>query len=115
MDQSRLSSPDEEFTGRLRSRMPMNVLFTFSADQLEALRSAFGSRFQNRHCVDVRSRVFLPWSRYYVVVQIGRDRRSDPRRSKGAGRLRTLIDSLGLGLVVFGGVAGMVWLAIRLL
>lgn len=115
MRESRLYSPDEEFTGRLRSRMPMNVLFTFSAEQLEALRTAFGSRFQNRHCVDVRGRVFLPWSRYYVVLQVGRDRRSDPGRTEGEHRLRTWTDSLTIGLLLSGSVAGMAWLATQFL
>ncbi len=115
MIRSRLDSPDEEFTGRLRSRMPMNVLFTFTADQLQALRSAFGSRFQSRHSVDMRARVFLPWSRYYVVLQVGRDRRADPRRTRAESRVRTLTDSLSCGLLLLGGVACVTWLAMQAL
>lgn len=112
---SRLYSPEEEFTGRLRSRMPMNVLFTFTADQLQALRSAFGSRFQSRHSVDMRGSLFLPWSRYYVVLQVGRDRREDPRRTCAKSRFRTLIDSISFGLLLAGGLAGVAWLAMKAL
>lgn len=110
MVDSRLYCPEEEFTGRLRSRLPMNVLFTFSADQLQALRTAFGTRFERRHSLDVRWRVRLPWQRYYVVVQFGRDKRVDPRRSRSQG---SVVQSLGFILTLGAVLAGLGWLAMQ--
>ena len=115
MVESRLYCPEEEFTGRLRSRLPMNVLFTFTAEQLQALRRAFGTRYERRHSVDMRWRLHLPWRRYYVVLQIGRDKRVDPRRSRGSAHLRMVIDSLGIGLTVAAGLAGLGWLLMQAL
>lgn len=107
--------PEEEFTGRLRSRMPMNVLFTFTADQLHALRTAFGARFERRHSVDMRGRLYLPWRRYYFVVQFGRDARVDPRRVRRGAGFRMLRDSLCVGLVLAAGVAALGWLVMQAL
>ena len=115
MVESRLYCPEEEFTGRLRSRLPMNVLFTFTAEQLQALRAGFGTRFERQHSVDMRGRLHLPWRRYYFVVQVGRDKRVDPRRSHAGVRVRTVIDSLGIGLAVAAGLTGLVWLLVQAL
>ena len=101
MPVSRLYCPPEDFILRLRQRMPMNVGFTFSDEQLEALRRAFGDRFEGRHAVDMRGRIYQPWSRYYIVFQAGRDRRKDPRR--GAARAtRTAVDSFVCGILLSG-------------
>ena len=106
MSGSRLYCHPEEFTLRLRQRMPMNVGFTFSAEQLEALRAAFGDRFDTVHAVDMRGRLHLPWSRYYLVFQVGRDRRDDLRYNATIRASRTMLDStlclaslLGLGML----------------
>lgn len=104
---------DEDFTWRLRSRLPMNVWFSFSGEQLEALRHAFGARFQRRHSVDMRGRLHLPWSRYYVVFQLGRDKRADPSRGR-AGRVRTIAHSTMLVLLVLVGLVGLTWLAMHI-
>jgi hypothetical protein len=115
MAASRLHYPPEEFTVRLRQRIPMNVCFTFTSEQLDALRRVFGDRFDGRHTVDMRGRLYLPWSRYYVVLQAGRDRRTDVRRI-GASQLgRIAIDSVLCGLSVTGLAAGAIWLAMTLL
>lgn len=115
MADSRLYCPEEEFTGRLRSRLPMNVLFTFTAEQLQALRRAFGTRFERQHSVDVRWRLYLPWRRYYFVVQIGHDKRADPRRLHGGVHRRVVVDSLGVGLTVAAGLTGLAWLVMQAL
>jgi len=106
MAQSRFRYPEEEFTWRLRARMPMNVGFTFTQDQLSALRQAFGHRFQKRHSVDFRGRIRLPWTHYYVVFQFGRDRRTDLRRSPSAHRW---LDGAIYGVALCGLVAGLAW------
>jgi hypothetical protein len=106
MAQSRLHYPEEEFTWRLRARMPMNVGFTFTQDQLQALRTAFGHRFQKRHAVDLRGRIRLPRTRYYVVFQCGRDRRTDLRRSPSAHRW---LDGAIYGAALCSLFAGLAW------
>lgn len=93
----------------------MNVCFTFTSDQLEALRRAFGDRFDGEHAVDMRGRLHLPWSRYYLVLQAGRDRRTDFRRSAASRVTRTVIDCLLCGTAIAGLAAGVAWLAINLL
>jgi hypothetical protein len=112
MTTSRLYCPPQEFTFRLRQRMPMNVGFTFTEDQLEALRDAFGDRFDRRHAVDVRGRLHLPWSRYYLVFQIGKDRRTDARKELVSRKARTVLDSAICGLCI-GGIGSALLLAAR--
>lgn len=115
MTTSRLYCPPEEFTFRLRQRMPMNVGFTFTHEQLEALRNAFGDRFDRRHSVDVRGRLHLPWSRYYLVVQMGRDRRLDVRRSLASQRARIALDSAVCGLGAVGLLSGLLLVGLHFL
>lgn len=115
MSASRLYCHPEEFTVRLRQRMPMNVGFTFTAEQLDALRAAFGDRFDTGHVVDMRGRLHLPWSRYYLVFQIGRDRRNDLRYNATIRAGRTLVDS-AICLGSMAGIAiGLALVALKLL
>lgn len=111
MATARWDYPAEEFTLRLRERLPMNICFTFTSDQLEALRRVFGDRLDGRHSLDMRGRVHLPWSRYYIVFQAGRDRRRSLRR-QGATRFgRIVLDSAICFAPVVGVAAGAAWLA----
>jgi len=115
MMSSRLYCAPKDFVLRLRHRMPMNVGFTFTDEQLEALSNAFGDRFDGRHAVDMRTRLHLPWSRYYLVFQVGRDRRTDGPLSAATGMRRTAIDRLLCGAALSGLAAGAAWLVLRLL
>ncbi len=110
-----LYCPPEEFTLRLRERIPMNVCFTFTSEQLDALRRAFGDRLDGKHQIDKRTQVHLPWSRYYLVFQAGRERRKDFRRIVPDSRKRTVVDSSLCGLSIVGLLAGAGWLAIHLI
>ncbi len=114
MAASRLHYPPEEFTVRLRQRIPVNVCFTFTSEQLEALRRVFGDRFDGEHDLDMRGRLYLPWSRYYIVLQAGRDRRRDLRRSAASNVRRTAIDSVLCVLSITGVAASIAWLAMNL-
>ncbi|HVC63366.1 MAG TPA: hypothetical protein VND19_23755 [Acetobacteraceae bacterium] len=93
----------------------MNVCSTFTRDQIEALRRVFGDRLDGEHAVDMRGRLHLPWSRYYLVLQAGRDRRTDLRRTPGTRATRAAIDSFLCALSVTGVAAGAIWLAMTLL
>ncbi len=115
MSASRPSYPPEEFTARLRQRIPTNVCFTFTSEQLDALRRAFGDRLDADHTIDRRGRLHLPWSPYYLVFQAGRDRRRDVRRNVASQGRRTAIDSLLCGLSLTGLAVGAVCLAVNLL
>ncbi len=115
MAASRLDCPPEEFTFRLRDRIPMNVCFSFTSEQLDALRRVFGDRLDGEHTVDMRGRLHLPWSRYYIVVQAGRERRTDVRRNVVSCMQRTAIDSVLCGLCITGLAASAVWLTMNLL
>ena len=115
MAASRVYCPPEEFTFRLRQRLPMNVGFTFTNEQLEALRNAFGDRFDRRHSIDMRGRVHLPWSSYYLVFQMGRDRRTDARRSLVTQRARIAFDSVVCGMAALGLVSGLMLVGLHLL
>jgi hypothetical protein len=111
MAASRLYYPPEEFTVRLRQRIPMNVSFTFTSEQLDALRRVFGDRFDGEHAVDMRGRLHLPWTRYYIVLQAGRDRRKELRRDGAVTNRRTAIDTALCALTIAGLTAGAIWLA----
>ncbi|HUN41847.1 MAG TPA: hypothetical protein VMU81_16300 [Acetobacteraceae bacterium] len=114
MVSSRLYCAPQDFVLRLRQRMPMNVGFTFTDDQLAALAHAFGDRFVGHHTVDMRGRFRLPWSRYYVVVQAGRDRRTGGRRRVGGAARRTAIVRFLCGVALALALAGAAWIIVRL-
>jgi hypothetical protein len=115
MATSRVYCPPEEFTFRLRERLPMKVGFTFTSEQLEALRQAFGERFDHPHLVDLRGRVYLPWSRYYVVFQLGRDRRTDRREKLVTHRTRVTVDTALCAMAAIGVLSGLVLVGLHFL
>jgi hypothetical protein len=93
----------------------MNVCFTFSSEQLDALRRAFGDRLDGEHQVDMRGLLHLPWTQYYLVFQGGRDRRTNLRRTGSSHAKRTAIYSFLCGLSITGVAAAAAWLAMDLL
>jgi hypothetical protein len=67
--------PPEEFIARFLARMPPHLAKTFTVEQLEAIRQAFGVRYRSSHRLQIRRYIrFLKW-KFYIVVQAGRDRR----------------------------------------
>jgi hypothetical protein len=111
---SRLYCAPEEFVLRLRQRMPMDVGFTFTDEQLAALSHAFGDRFDGTHAVDMRGRLYLPWTRYYLVFQVGRDRRSDLGQSAASQARRTTVHSVLCGLALSSAVVAAAWFTLQL-
>ncbi|HUB46056.1 MAG TPA: hypothetical protein VMB73_13810 [Acetobacteraceae bacterium] len=107
---SRLYCAPEEFVLRLRQRMPMDVGFTFTDEQLAALSRAFGDRFDGTHAVDMRGRLYLPWTRYYLVFQVGRDR----RHSAASQARRTAAHSFLCGLALSSAVVAAAWFTLQL-
>jgi hypothetical protein len=60
---------------------PKAVAPTFTAEQLDAVKRAFGARYHGAHAIDVRLSLPL-WRRsVYLVFLIGPERRTFDRRS----------------------------------
>jgi hypothetical protein len=66
---------EDPFLKGLNERMPKDIRDTFTQDQLDALRVAFGARQWGRHNVDLRGTFSFWRSRYYFVILFGRNRR----------------------------------------
>ena len=99
-------SKQDPFIDGLAERLPDEVMASFTREQLDALKVAFGARQWGRHPVDLRGTLKL-WSwRYYFVLLIGRNRRDLSRAqqdlslsAKAAGISLFLLISLGVGLL----------------
>ncbi len=66
------------------SRMPKDVIDTFSEEQLSHLHSALGTGSWKKHSIDVRTTFPVPFvkSRLYLVLLLGRNRRELSRQEK---------------------------------
>lgn len=62
------------------SRIPRPLAASFTAEQLMAVRMAFGARHRGSHAVDLRLSLPLPRNRWYLVLLAGTERRSPSRR-----------------------------------
>ncbi|MDX2158473.1 MAG: hypothetical protein SFW09_18390 [Hyphomicrobiaceae bacterium] len=90
---------------RLLSRMPSEVVASFTATQLSALASGFGQE-RAPHLVDFLVSLPLLGRRYYLRVYLGRERRSYERL------LREGQISLARTVLVWSGLA---WMLVSLL
>ena len=79
MNDHPLISPGDAFIARFLARLPSDLAATFTADQLAAVRLAFGMRYVMDHAVDVRRTDILHWGRFYLVQLGGRDWRKEGR------------------------------------
>jgi hypothetical protein len=61
-------------------RIPAGVADTFTDDQLDAIKLAFGARTRGSHAVDIRLSIPLVVRRVYVVFLAGDERRPEMRR-----------------------------------
>lgn len=59
--------------------IPPSMGNTFSDDQLNAVKQAFGARSWGSHPVDIRYSTPIPLLRFYLVFLAGRERRSRQR------------------------------------
>jgi hypothetical protein len=67
----------DRFERAFNARIPRHVAASFSAEQLAAVKTAFGAERWDGHPVDLRATV--PLLRWYVVFVAGRDRRDKSR------------------------------------
>ncbi|MFQ5783240.1 MAG: 3-phosphoshikimate 1-carboxyvinyltransferase [Alphaproteobacteria bacterium] len=82
------ASVDERFARMFYARVPPALVNSFSEEQIAAIRDAFGAERWDRHPVDVRGTVPLPFRRWYFVFVAGPDKRSKKRKRKQAARER---------------------------
>jgi len=104
---SRKASREDWFTEGLRERIPTDVRDSFTPDQLDALKVAFGARRWGKHPVDLRG-TFSLWSwRYYFVILIGRNARSLSRGERALSRVASACLIALLSLFVLLAVLGL--------
>lgn len=65
----------DPFVAGLKERLPEELRESFTEEQLEALKLAFGTRSWGKHSVDLRGTVKFWHRRYYFVFLAGRNYR----------------------------------------
>lgn len=70
------------FEDGLMKRLPDDLQDSFSQEQIDALKIAFGARKWGKHPVDIRGTVNIWTWRYYFVFLMGRNQRSLSRRER---------------------------------
>lgn len=65
----------DPFIAGLKERLPEELRESFTEEQLEALKLAFGTRSWGKHSVDLRGTVKFWHRRYYFVFLSGRNYR----------------------------------------
>ncbi len=74
----------DPFLARFFSRIPPEAAKSFTPDQLAAIRMAFGARQWGHHAVDFRKSFPFFWRRFYIVLLLGAERRTEARlRAEG--------------------------------
>ncbi len=71
---------NDPFLRQFFDRVPADVAGTFTDDQLDAVKLAFGARTRGSHAVDIRLPIPLLVSRFYIVFLAGGERRPGKRR-----------------------------------
>ncbi|TWI53177.1 hypothetical protein IQ22_03024 [Pseudomonas duriflava] len=97
----------DPFVIGLKERLPSDLQDSFSNEQLEALKIAFGARRWGQHSVDLRG-TFRLWSwRYYFVFLAGRNKRERSRVQEELSSIAKafamavfLVFCVGCGLVI---------------
>lgn len=96
----------DPFIEGLMKRLPEDCRDSFSAEQLQGLKIAFGARGWGQHPVDLRGTVRLWRWRYYFVFLVGRNRRELSRLEEDLSRLMKA--ALILGFLTFSALVGLV-------
>ena len=75
------SAKPDDFLQQFFARIPPQTAATFNNAQLTALKQVFGERVTKRHAVDIRLSIpFFP-RRFYLVLVLGKEKRSKERFS----------------------------------
>ena len=76
----------DSFEKGLFQRLPKEVQDSFTQEQLDALKVAFGARKWGKHPVDIRGTLSIWTWRYYFVILLGRNRRELSRAEQKTAR-----------------------------
>lgn len=98
----------DAFAKGLKERLPAELRESFTNEQLDALKIAFGARRWGKHPVDLRGTLDLLGWRYYYVLLIGRNRRDLTRGERAMSRLATAL--LIFVFLLFSGMVGLLML-----
>lgn len=60
---------------RFLVRLKPELASSFTREQLEAVEMHFGMRYRVNHVIDWRTRIRLPFLKFYLVVLAGNDSR----------------------------------------
>jgi hypothetical protein len=90
----------DPFYEQFYARIPGPVASTFTDEQLDAIRRAYGVRRNGSHSVELRKSVPFLWTRLYVVLLVGRERRERDRLVREGSRLG-FFGELGITLLVW--------------
>lgn len=100
------SRDHDPFVFGLKQRLPEELRESFTAEQLEGLRTAFATRSWARHKLDLRGTFNIWRTQYYFVLVAGRNKRNLTRAqqrlsmaAKAVAITLFLLFSLLLGLV----------------
>ena len=78
-------APRDPFIDHYFKRIDPRVAETFTPEQCEAIKTMFGARGMAQHAVEVRRSLPIGRRRYYLVLLLGRERRTFGRLySEGA-------------------------------
>lgn len=79
------ATPRDPFIDHYFKRIDPRVAATFTGEQREAIKTMFGARGMAQHSVEVRRSLPIGRRRYYLVLLLGRERRTFGRLySEGA-------------------------------
>jgi hypothetical protein len=79
------AAAQDPFIDHYFRRIDPSVAATFTAEQCEAIKTMFGARGIAKHSVEVRRSLPIGRGRYYIVLLLGRERRTISRLySEGA-------------------------------
>jgi len=98
--------PEEKdtFTFHVMRRIPDEVRSALTEEQLGAFRKAvYESRPGQGHALDARINFPLFFAKFYLVLQLGRDRRSSTRNAEDQRRRAAnhIFDRVVLGILIF--------------
>lgn len=69
----------ESFNKQLFQQLPTEIAESFTNEQLQAIKQAFGNDKWRQHPVDIRSTISLAGLKFYLVILAGREKRSRDR------------------------------------
>ncbi|MBN3892389.1 MAG: hypothetical protein HWQ43_25680 [Nostoc sp. JL31] len=73
------SSKKDPFEQQLFTRIPPEIVATFTNAQLTELKKVFNDRIYKRHFVDIRVSIPFFVKRFYVVFLLGKEKRFKKR------------------------------------